>query len=114
VRPIDLLFESRTEGDWTVLEVKGEVDIYTAPKLRERMIELIEAGSTRIVVDLEGVEFMDSTGLGSLVSGLKRVREADGQMSLVCTRDPVLKILTITGLDKVFPIRASVEEATAG
>jgi anti-sigma B factor antagonist len=96
-----------------VLEVKGEVDIYSAPRLRERLIELVEEGRTRVLVDLEGVGFMDSTGLGSLVSGLKRLRERDGELALVCTHEPVLKILTITGLDKVFSIHGSVEEATA-
>lgn len=110
---IDLVIETRDEGDWAVLEVKGEVDIYTAPRLRERLIDLVEGGRHRVLVDLEGVGFMDSTGLGALVSGLKRVREHEGEMVLVCTRDPVLKILTITGLDKVFAIHRSVEAATA-
>ena len=91
----------------------GEVDIYTAPKLRERLAELVSEGSHRIVVDLEGVEFMDSTGLGSLVAGLKRVKEHDGTLALVCTREQVLKVLNITGLDKVFPLHSTVEEATA-
>jgi anti-sigma B factor antagonist len=113
VSPIDLLLETRDEGDWAVLEVKGEVDIYTAPRLRERLIDLVEAGRRKVLVDLQGVGFMDSTGLGSLVSGLKRLREDDGELALVCTRDPVLKILTITGLDKVFAIHGSVEAATA-
>lgn len=89
------------------------MDIYTAPKLRERLAELVSEGSHRIVVDLEGVEFMDSTGLGSLVAGLKRVKEHDGTLALVCTREQVLKVLNITGLDKVFPLHSTVEEATA-
>jgi anti-sigma B factor antagonist len=94
-----------------VLEVSGEVDIYTAPKLREKLVELIDAGNDRIVVDLEGVGFMDSTGLGSLVAGLKRIRERDGELAIVCTREPVLKVLGITGLDRVFPVHDSVEKA---
>lgn len=96
-----------------MLEVEGEVDVYTAPKLRERLVELIAGGNHRIIVSLEGVGFMDSTGLGSLVAGLKRIKEHDGQLALVCTREPVLKVLSITGLDKVFPLYASVDEATA-
>jgi len=94
-----------------VLEVSGEVDIYTAPKLREKLVELIDAGNDRIVVDLERVGFMDSTGLGSLVAGLKRIRERDGELAIVCTREPVLKVLGITGLDRVFPVHDSVEKA---
>lgn len=91
--------------------MNGEVDIYTAPKLREKLVELIDAGNDRIVVDLEGVGFMDSTGLGSLVAGLKRIRERDGELAIVCTREPVLKVLGITGLDRVFPVHDSVEKA---
>lgn len=94
-----------------MLEVSGEVDIYTAPKLREKLVELIDAGNDRIVVDLERVGFMDSTGLGSLVAGLKRIRERDGELAIVCTREPVLKVLSITGLDRVFPVHDSVEKA---
>lgn len=89
----------------------GEVDIYTAPKLREKLVELIDAGNDRVVVDLEGVGFMDSTGLGSLVAGLKRMRERDGELSIVCTREPVLKVLGITGLDRVFSVHDSVGDA---
>lgn len=94
-----------------MLEVAGEVDIYTAPKLREKLVELIDAGNDRIVVDLEGVGFMDSTGLGSLVAGLKRIRERDGELAIVCTREPVLKVLSITGLDRVFPVHDSLGNA---
>lgn len=108
---MDLSLDVRTERGIPVLEVSGEVDIYTAPKLREKLVELVEGGSPRIVVDLEGVGFMDSTGLGSLVAGLKRVKEREGEMALVCTRDPVLKVLGITGLDRVFEIHESVPQA---
>lgn len=87
------------------------MDIYTAPKLREKLVELIDAGNDRIVVDLEKVGFMDSTGLGSLVAGLKRIRERDGELAIVCTREPVLKVLGITGLDRVFPVHASIGDA---
>lgn len=109
---MELRLESRTVDGWTVLAVAGEVDVYTAPKLRERLVELISSGSHRLVVDLEGVDFLDSTGLGSLVAGLKRVKEQNGVMALAGARDPVRKVLSITGLDKVFPLHDSVEGAT--
>jgi anti-sigma B factor antagonist len=76
------------------------------------VLDLIQNGSHQVVVDLRGVEFMDSTGLGVLVGALKRLREQEGDLALVCTEGPVLKILTLTGLDRVFPIHRDVAEAT--
>jgi len=97
----------------TVLAVKGEVDVYTAPRLREKLVELDSEGKRRVVVDLEGVEFLDSTGLGVLVGGLKRLRGHGGDLALVCTHQRILKIFEITGLTKVFSIYSSVSEAVA-
>jgi anti-sigma B factor antagonist len=110
---VDLSLSSHTEGDKTVVEVGGEIDVYTAPKLRERIVELVESGSYNLVIDMERVEFLDSTGLGVLVGGLKRVRAHDGSLRLVCTQDRILKIFRITGLTKVFPIHDSVADAVA-
>lgn len=110
---IDLVVQSRDEGVWTVIDVEGEVDMFTAPKLRERIVQTVDAGRHRIVVDLEGVSFIDSTGLGTLVGGLKRVKEHQGILALVCTSRPVLRVLDITGLDNVFPTFSSVDEALA-
>ncbi len=110
---MDLSLETRQENDRTVIEVGGEIDVYTAPKLRERIIELVDEGQYHLVVDLEKVEFLDSTGLGVLVGGLKRVRGHDGSLQLVCTQERLLKIFRITGLSKVFAIHGSQAEATA-
>ncbi|WP_281283369.1 STAS domain-containing protein [Trebonia kvetii] len=96
---------------FTVIAVSGEIDVYTAPKLRERLIGLVEAGSYQLIVDMEGVEFLDSTGLGVLVGGLKRVRAHDGWIDLVCTQGRILRIFRITGLNKVFSIHDSVADA---
>lgn len=98
---------------YTVLAVTGEVDVYTAPRLREKLVELVSQGKHQIVVDLEGVDFLDSTGLGVLVGGLKRLRSHEGELSLVCTRQRILKVFEITGLTKVFSIFDSVDEAVA-
>ncbi|MGZ6266911.1 MAG: STAS domain-containing protein, partial [Candidatus Limnocylindrales bacterium] len=87
---------------------------YTAPKLREQLIDLVSSGHYNLVVDMEGVEFLDSTGLGVLVGGLKRVRAHGGALRLVCTQERILKVFRITGLTKVFPIHSSVEAAIAG
>jgi anti-sigma B factor antagonist len=110
---VDLSLSTRDADGRTVLEVGGEIDVYTAPKLREQIVSLVQDGHHHLVVDMEGVEFLDSTGLGVLVGGLKRVRAHDGTLAIVCTRDPILKIFRITGLTKVFPIHPTVEEAIA-
>jgi len=100
----------RADGVCT-LTLEGEVDVYTAPRLKETLIETIEAGCANVIVDLQQVGFIDSSGLGVLVGGLRRAKERSGAIRLVCTRDNILKIFRITGLDKVFPIFESLEEA---
>lgn len=110
---MDLSLSTRTEGDHTVVEVVGEIDVYTAPKLREAFIDLVAQGSYQLVIDMEQVEFLDSTGLGVLVGGLKRVRAHDGALRLVCSQERILKIFRVTGLTKVFPIHANLAEALA-
>jgi anti-sigma B factor antagonist len=109
---IQLDLAVRTEGTWTVLDVAGEVDLYTAPSLRDRLVSVIDDGATRALVNLAEVGFMDSSGLGVLVGGLKHAKERGGELALVCVDGPVLKVLTITGLDKVFPIFDTVEAAS--
>jgi len=111
---VDLSLDTRNEGDWTVVAVRGEIDVYTAPKLREALVDLVNAGRYNLVVDVEGVDFLDSTGLGVLVGGLKRVRANDGNLRIVCTQERLLKIFRITGLTKVFAIHDSVGSATDG
>jgi len=98
---------------FTVIEVGGEIDVYTAPKLRERLVSLVESGSYELIVDMESVEFLDSTGLGVLVGGLKRVRAHEGWIDLVCTQSRILRIFRITGLNRVFTIYDTVGEAVA-
>ncbi|WP_460515035.1 STAS domain-containing protein [Flindersiella endophytica] len=110
---MDLSLSNRSEGNHMVVEVGGEIDVYTAPRLREKMVELVNAGHYNLVVDMEAVDFLDSTGLGVLVGGLKRVRSHDGSLQIVCTQERLLKIFRITGLTKVFPIHDSVQDAVA-
>ena len=96
-----------------VIDVQGEIDIYTAPRLRELLIDLAGTGSYQLVVNLDKVGFLDSTGLGVLVGGLKRVRAHDGSLDLVCTQQRILKIFRITGLTEVFGIYETVDQAIA-
>ena len=94
-----------------VIDVAGTIDIYTAPRLRELLIDLVSTNSYQLVINLERVEFLDSTGLGVLVGGLKRVRAHAGSLELVCTQERILKIFRITGLTKVFGIHETVDQA---
>ena len=105
--------DQEIDAETHVIELGGEIDLYTAPEFKERMVELIEAGKKRIVVDLSAATFIDSTTLGVLVGGVKRLRPADGSLALVCTDQNITKIFEITGLDRVFPIHPSRDEALA-
>ena len=108
---MEFTVSTRNEGPVTVVEVGGEVDVYTAPRLREAVVTAIDSGNTRLVIDVENVEFLDSTGVGVLVGALKKVRSASGTLDIVCTQPRLLKIFGITGLDKVFGLHTSVAEA---
>src|SRR4051794_26609003 len=108
---MELSLSTRESAGASVVDVSGEIDVYTSPKLRERLVGLVNEGSTNIVVNLAGVDFIDSTGLGVLVGALKRIRSRGGSLSLVCSEDGLLRVFTITGLEKVFMIYPSVEAA---
>jgi len=108
---MELDIQKTTTGDLCELTLAGEIDVYTAPNLKKELVALIEGGCSNVIVDLEGVAFIDSSGLGVLVSALRRARERDGSVRIVCSRDSVLKIFRITGLDKVFPIFSDISEA---
>jgi anti-sigma B factor antagonist len=110
---VDVSVTSRQSGDRTVIEVKGEIDVYTAPVLREEISSLVDAEHTTIVVDLTQVSFMDSTGLGVLVGALKKVRTLGGDLALVINEEKILKVFRITALTQVFSIHPSLEEALA-
>jgi anti-sigma B factor antagonist len=94
-----------------VVAITGSVDLTTAPDLRNRLAEVIDDGHTCIVVDLTATDFLDSTGLGALVSALKRLRMKDGEIRIVCSSGQVRKVFQITSLDRVFPMHDSVDDA---
>ena len=98
-------------GDCAVLQVAGEVDAYTAPMLREQIRDLAAKGAVHLIADLSQVSFLDSTGLGALVGGLKRLREAGGSLTLVIAAPRILRLFQITGLTKVLAIQPSVADA---
>ena len=110
---MDLKLGHHAKDGIEVIDVHGEIDMYTAPRLRELIIDLVSKGHYQLVVNVDKVGFLDSTGLGVLVGGLKRVRAHDGSLELICTQQRILKILKITGLTEVFGIYETVDQAIA-
>ncbi|MBX3314460.1 MAG: STAS domain-containing protein [Actinobacteria bacterium] len=108
---MDLRLDVTAHGEWSVLRVGGEVDVATAPRLREQLIALVNDQRFLLVVDLTDVDFIDSTGLGVLIGALKRVRSRDGDLHLVCNEPRILRVFEITGLDQVFRIHETLDAA---
>jgi anti-sigma B factor antagonist len=110
MQPLDL--ESIAAGrDRAVLRLAGEVNVYTAPQVRERVIELIEGGARHVLVDLREVTSLDPTGMGVLVGALKRLRAREGSLTVVTRDERILGIFRRTKLDRVFVLGPSVQEA---
>ena len=103
--PPTLVLSVSAEGDETTVAATGELDVNTAPELRERLSALIGAGANLIVIDLSGVTFIDSTALSVMVSALKRLRQADGDLELASPTPSVRRVFEITGLTRLFAIR---------
>ena len=108
---MELEITVKHEGDVCIMSLVGEVDVYTSPGLKRDLVEAIDKGCVHAIVDLSKVEFMDSSGLGALVSGLRRIKERSGSIKLAGPREQILKVFRVTGLDKVFPIFETVEDA---
>jgi len=105
--------EHPIDGERHVLAVRGEIDLFTAPELKTALGEAIESGKSRIVVDLEETTFLDSTALGVLIGTVKRLRAHDGRLTIVNVDQNIAKTFEITGLDQIFTISASRDEAIA-
>jgi anti-sigma B factor antagonist len=111
---MQMTVETRNVRDgMAVIALGGEVDVYTSPRLKQEMVDLLNKGITRLVIDLSAVEYLDSTGLGVLIGGLKRARERDGDLRLICDNLRILRIFEITGLTKIFDIYRTEAEALA-
>jgi anti-sigma B factor antagonist len=109
-------FDSKTEqlgDDAYVISLAGEVDLYTAPEFKQQLLEVIGQGGKQVIVDFSDTTFIDSTTLGVLVGGVKRLRTNEGQLSLVCSDRNITKIFEITGLDRVFTIYPTRDEAVS-
>lgn len=105
--------EGSGEG-WAVAHVAGELDVATAPRLREELVALLTDGRCHLVLDLGGVAFIDSTGLGVIVGLLKRARSLGGDLRLVCTNPSVRRVFEITALDRTMPLSDTVDAALIG
>ncbi len=107
----ELTVTASERNGWAVATVAGEIDAYSAPRLREALVEMIDGGARRVLVDLEGVGFMDSTGLASLVAALKHIRSAEGELRVAGLGSNVAKVFEICGLNGVFSVHTNLDEA---
>ena len=109
----ELSMDTRMVETTPVVDLVGEVDSYTAPKLKERLTHLIDSGHATLVINMTSVDYIDSTGLGTLVGGQKRASEQGGAIRIICPNEQIYKVFNITGLVSVFPIFDSESAAFA-
>ena len=109
---IDFEIEDRPVREGVhLVAVAGEIDLFTAPELKQVLAESIEGGRIRIIVDLTDTTFLDSTALGVLIGAVKRLRSRDGALAIVNIDENIAKTFEITGLDQIFTIVPTREEA---
>lgn len=108
---VQIVVHAHSEGDWTVLTVAGELDVLGAPELRQSVMDAVKNGQHRLVLDLSGVDFIDSFGIGVLVGALKRVRLLDGDLMLVVAEPRVRRVFEVCDLDRVFTLHLTLAEA---
>lgn len=109
---VEIEIEDR-EG-YRLLRPSGDLDVYTVGSLRDALGKMIDDDTPKVVVDLDGVPFMDSSGLGALMGGVRRLREAGGDLAIACTREQHLKLFNITGFGEGVSIAPTAEEAAKG
>ena len=96
-----------------VIRLSGELDLYTCPEFKNELLQVIEDGTTLVVVDLTETTFIDSTALGVLIRGVERLKRNEGRLVVVCVDPNIVKIFEVTGLDRIFTVYGSREEALA-
>ena len=107
---MDLVLQVDERDGWAIVRASGDLDLTTAPRLREAVVDVVLRGQARVVLDLQAIDFLDSTGLGVVVGLLKRTRGQRGDLRLVSTRPSLRTLLELTGLDHALPLAASVED----
>ena len=105
---MELNVSSTSQGGHAIVTASGELDLYTAPRLQTALASLLRESVDRVVVDLSGIEFCDSTGMNVLLSAMKRLKEQGGTLELAAPRPAVRRILQVTGLDTVFSVHEAV------
>jgi anti-sigma B factor antagonist len=110
---VDLRVVVEEAGGWSIVRVHGDVDVASAPVLREHLVRAVADGHVHVILDLDDVHFIDSTGIGVVIGLLKRTRSLGGDLRLVSTREMLARVFEITRLDRALPIEASVEAALA-
>ena len=112
---VDFSISDRAIDDRThLVAVAGEIDIFTAPEFKQRVSAPIDAGRRRLIVDLSGTTFIDSSSLGVLIGAHRRLKRRGGTMVVVCDNDAIVKTFRITGLDGVFTLVSSIDDAVNG
>ena len=112
-RPHFAVDDEEVDATTHVVDVAGEVDLYSAPELKAHVLDAIDSGKTKIIVDLTNTTFIDSTTLGVLVGARKRLREHNGTLAVVCPDTDKLGLFEMTGLDRVFSIHMDRTAALA-
>jgi anti-sigma B factor antagonist len=112
---VSLEVQSRqADNGVTVVAPTGRLDVAGAPALKDAIGEVLKNGTPRVVLDMEGISFVDSTGLGSVIAALKQIRSSQGDLRLAAPNQQVRVVLELTTLDRVFPYYSTVEEALTG
>jgi anti-sigma B factor antagonist len=111
---VQLDLDVAARGEWTVLTVRGDLDLATAPALRQRIVGLVAEGHRRFAVDLTALDFIDSIGLGMLVAGMKRANAVGGQLFVAADEDRIRSVFELTGLDEALGLVETVEAGVVG
>jgi anti-sigma B factor antagonist len=112
VRELDITTEEAGAGV-AVVALAGEIDLYTCPEFKQELLRVIADGATLIVVDLTKTTFIDSTALGVIIRGVERLKQRDGRLVVVCADPNIIKIFEVTGLNRIFSVYGSRDEALA-
>ena len=112
MRELDITTEVGGPGV-ALVGLTGEIDLYTCPEFKQELLRVIADGATLVVVDLTKTTFIDSTALGVIIRGVERLKQKDGRLVVVCTDPSIVKIFEVTGLNRIFSVYGSRDEALA-